>query len=140
MRNNFVVSNVVKHLDVGRAGENIVADFLARNGFSVIERNYRKRLGEIDIVAMKERILHFVEVKTVSRENNVIRETDEWSEFDPEDNVHAKKRRRMKRIVEIYLDDRNVSHETWYQIDVASVYFNEKTGKSDVDFLEDVVI
>ena len=40
-----------------------------KRGFKIIERNYLKKWGEIDIVAVKNRKYYFVEVKTVSREN-----------------------------------------------------------------------
>lgn len=53
---------------VGVNGEEIAAKFLQKKGFRIIERNFSKRYGEIDIVALdcsnKEQILVFVEVKT----------------------------------------------------------------------------
>lgn len=49
---------------LGRAGESIACDFLIKNGFSVIKRNYTVRGGEIDIIAENEKYIIFVEVKT----------------------------------------------------------------------------
>jgi putative endonuclease len=49
---------------LGAAGETKVVDYLLENGFTIIERNYRVREGEIDIVAQKKELLIFVEVKT----------------------------------------------------------------------------
>ncbi len=49
---------------VGIAGEQLVADYLQQKGFTILERNYYKRFGEIDIIAKKDSVLAFVEVKT----------------------------------------------------------------------------
>jgi|SRR3989344_2032763 len=53
---------------VGKLGEDIACKFLVKRKFKIVERNYRKPWGELDIVAEKNHTLHFVEVKTVSRE------------------------------------------------------------------------
>jgi Holliday junction resolvase-like predicted endonuclease len=58
------------HLDVGKIGEDTAARFLVKQGFMIVERNYWKKYGEIDIVAKKKGVIHFVEVKTVSCELN----------------------------------------------------------------------
>jgi putative endonuclease len=48
----------------GTLGEQYAADFLVRNGYTILSRNYHTRYGEIDLVAAKDDILAFVEVKT----------------------------------------------------------------------------
>lgn len=52
----------------GRWGENVAAEFLQKRGYGIIERNYRCRAGEVDIIAEKSGVIHFVEVKTRSGE------------------------------------------------------------------------
>lgn len=52
---------------VGALGEELVARFLMKRGFTVTDRNFRKKWGELDVIAVKKNILHFVEVKSVSR-------------------------------------------------------------------------
>ncbi len=47
-----------------RTGEDFATSFLRKNGYKIIERNFRKGYGEIDIIALKNEILIFVEVKT----------------------------------------------------------------------------
>lgn len=51
----------------GKTGETCVAQFLQKNGYAIVARNYRVRGGEIDIVARKGDTLAFVEVKTRRR-------------------------------------------------------------------------
>ena len=49
--------------DVGRAGEGIAAKYLEKQGAAIIARNFTVRGGEIDLIAEKDDIVHFVEVK-----------------------------------------------------------------------------
>ncbi|MGE5197812.1 MAG: YraN family protein [Deltaproteobacteria bacterium] len=53
-------------LDLGKSGEEAAADFLKENGYKILARNYRLKLGEIDIVAEEKDTVCFVEVKTRS--------------------------------------------------------------------------
>src|SRR3972149_581950 len=52
------------NINSGSFGEKLALEVLKGNGFRIIERNFRSRLGEIDIVAEKDKALYFVEVKT----------------------------------------------------------------------------
>ena len=49
---------------LGKEGEDRAANFLARQGYKILERNYRTRAGEIDLIALHEGMVVFVEVKT----------------------------------------------------------------------------
>lgn len=49
---------------LGNIGEHIAAEYLTAHGYQIVERNYRSRLGEIDVIAAKNEVLVFVEVKT----------------------------------------------------------------------------
>lgn len=48
----------------GNAAEDRAYKFLLENGFLIIERNFYSRFGEIDIIAIKDEVLHFIEVKS----------------------------------------------------------------------------
>ena len=51
--------------EIGKYGENLAKDFLIKKGFKIIETNFHySKIAEIDIIASKNNILHFVEVKT----------------------------------------------------------------------------
>ncbi len=49
---------------LGKKGENFAADYLKRHGFRIIDRNFKGRYGELDIIALDGKILVFIEVKT----------------------------------------------------------------------------
>lgn len=111
---------------IGRIGETIAAQFLERKGFKVVERNYRKPWGEIDIIAEKGNMVRFVEVKAVSRESlpDVSREMD----YRPEEMVDARKLRKLARTAALYMEVQNDKRE--YQIDVVGVILVEATRKA----------
>ena len=50
----------------GRFGEQLTAEYLEEKGYEIVERNFKCRFGEIDIIAQNDRYLAFVEVKTRS--------------------------------------------------------------------------
>lgn len=135
----FVMKHKDKEENIGMLGEDVVCRFLERRGFSVLERNYRKFIGEIDIIARKGKETHFVEVKTVSRENvrNVNHET---SDYRPEENVHPMKLKRIFRTIQIYLSEKSMGEDSEWVFDVAAVYFDEKNREARVSFMENVVI
>ncbi|MEK7560306.1 MAG: YraN family protein, partial [Patescibacteria group bacterium] len=65
--------------ETGNLGEKLAAKFLSANGFKIVETNYWRKWGEIDIIAEKDNILHFVEVKATG--------SDEESGYRPEENI-----------------------------------------------------
>ena len=115
---------------IGDLGENVVCRFLVKHGFTVLDRNYRKKWGEIDVIAQKDRIIHFLEVKTVSCETS----------YMPEENVHPWKLKRISRAIQTYLIEKNVSHETEWQIDVAAVFLDLSNKKAKIRMTENVIM
>ncbi|MEQ9593051.1 MAG: YraN family protein [Cyclobacteriaceae bacterium] len=55
---------MVDKIKRGKEGENLAANFLKAAGYQIIDRNYRYRRSEIDLIATKDKVLVFVEVKT----------------------------------------------------------------------------
>ena len=55
---------MAQHISLGKYGEQLAADFLANRGFSILHKNWRHGHREIDIIAVKDKTLHFIEVKT----------------------------------------------------------------------------
>ena len=126
---------MAEHNDLGKIGENITKTFLVKHGFSILETNYRTRYGELDIVAKKDKKLHFVEVKSIkvrdfaNLENLKVR---------PEDNLTGEKWSKFVISAETYLRHRNVTQETLWQIDLACVYINTETRGGKVVLMENI--
>ncbi|HEY9584637.1 MAG TPA: YraN family protein [Candidatus Paceibacterota bacterium] len=128
----------------GRLGEEIACKFLEEKGFRMIDRNYRKKWGEIDIIAKNGLKLHFIEVKAVSCEipkmlkNDVTHETSD--KYRPEDNIHPWKLKRLARTIQSYLIENNVSDETSWCFDAITVKIDKKNRRAKVLILKDIII
>lgn len=57
-------STMSSHIEFGRKGEDLAADWLVRHGFIIIGRNWRHGRYEVDLIAGRGAVLHFIEVKT----------------------------------------------------------------------------
>ena len=131
-----MVVNDKNRKEVGKIGESVAAQFLQRKGFRIIDRNYRKPWGEIDLIAEKGSIVRFVEVKTLSREN-VEDISREISGYRPEEQVHPAKLRKIARTAEMYMNSMGDDRE--YQIDVVGVFLNMKTRQARCRLFEQVL-
>jgi len=122
---------------IGKLGEDIACRFLMKQAFSIVERNYWKKWGEIDIIAEKHGNKHFVEVKSVARENidNVAHETG----FRPEENVHERKIQRLSRVIQTYIAEKGIEIGKW-QFDIITVYIEEKSKRAKVIRHENVIL
>ncbi|MDR3136404.1 MAG: YraN family protein [Coriobacteriales bacterium] len=78
---------------LGKVGEQLSSTYLEQNGFEILERNWRCKAGEADIIAFEDDTLVFIEVKTRSQSNCGL----------PEDAVTAQKRTRYENIAINYL-------------------------------------
>ena len=95
---------------VGAWGEEIAAEFLRRRGFRILAHSWRSRFGEIDLIAVKDRFLVFVEVKL--RKNDKFARAVEY--------VDARKQEKLRITAEYYLAE----HPTELQprFDVIEIY------------------
>ena len=121
---------------VGQIGENVASRFLEKQGHKVVERNYWKKWGEIDIITLKDKKIYFIEVKTVSRNLSVLYQKD--TEYRAEENVHPWKIQRLTRAIESYLAENNVSDETDWQLDLVVVLLDLDNKKAKVEILENI--
>lgn len=114
-----------------------MARFLeASRGYKIVERNYLRKWGEIDIVAEKDKILHFIEVKSLTWHLA----TGSPSEYMPEANMRLWKKQRMTRAIKTYLLDRKISDDQDFQIDIAAVFLDFERKKAKIRMLENVVL
>jgi putative endonuclease len=95
---------------LGRTGERLAAEMLTREGYSILERNFRCRYGEIDLIAEDGQDLVFVEVKT--------RRGVAYGR--PEEAVTLRKQRKVVQVATYYLDLHACSDRSW-RIDVVAV-------------------
>lgn len=95
---------------LGDWGEDLAADYLRRRGYEILERQYRCRFGEVDLIARRGRVVCFVEVKT--RTNLAL--------GLPREYVDRRKRERLRLTAACYLEE---AGEDWgARFDVAEVY------------------
>ena len=86
-----------RRIELGQAGEQIAADHLERCGYRIVERNYRNRWGELDIIASDGRALVFCEVKT---------RVAPRAGRDPLESVHHRKQIQLRRLAGRWLAER----------------------------------
>jgi len=122
---------------IGELGEDIACKFLMKQGFSILERNYTKKWGEIDIIAEKESKRYFIEVKSksVSNLDFVSYETT----GRPEENMHPWKMKRLRRVVETYLISKRLGAVDW-QFDLLIIYLDLEERKARVKKVENVIL
>lgn len=131
---------------IGEIGENIATRFLVKHGFTILDRNYTKKWGEIDIVAEKGDKLYFIEVKSVSREtlNTFIpksyNDSDERYQHRPEDNMHPWKMKRMSRTIQTYILSKKIPDEKEWQVDLLVVYLCQKEKKAKIKVVSDIIL
>lgn len=97
--------------DLGQAQEQLAAEYLERCGYRVVERNYRCRAGEIDLIAWHRGYLVFVEVKY----------RKDGKMGSPEEAVTIRKQRRISRVCAWYLAAHGLELCTPCRFDVAAV-------------------
>jgi len=113
---------------LGARGEQIAINYLQNWGYRILERNYRNRLGEIDIIARQGRDLVFIEVKT--RSDNLF--------GSPFDSVTAAKQRQLSKVALEYLSKHNwLDHPA--RFDVVGVRLMEKSETILQDARVDIV-
>jgi putative endonuclease len=108
------------HLDLGKKAEKMVADYLTSKGYVLLERNWRWKKAEIDIIAMDDKELVFIEVKARS----------DYNHGYPELAVSPRKRILMLDAATRYMEQ--IQHEWAIRFDVVSVVVqNEKMMQLD---------
>lgn len=110
----------------GHRGEDLAVVFLQSHGFTIVERNFRIRGGEIDIIAEKRGRIHFVEVKT----------RRDTSYGFPEEAVTRTKLQSITLTAHAWMSARR-SPSTLFQIDVISILFSS-SGKLEIQYIENV--
>ncbi|SHI67475.1 YraN family protein [Algibacter luteus] len=97
---------MAQHNELGKKGEQLAVDFLMKNNYDIVERNYRFDKAEVDIIAQKEGVLAIIEVKT--------RSTSDFG--DPQDFVKPKQIQRLVKAVDEYVTVNDLDVEVRFDI------------------------
>jgi len=110
-----------------------------KHNFSILDRNYTKKWGELDIVAQKDGKIYFIEVKSVTR-NNLDRVSRETDEYNPEDNMHPWKLKRMSRAIQTYLLSKDKYDDMEWQVDLLVVFLDLQNKRARIKVVKDIVL
>ncbi len=110
-------AKMMKHTtkQTGNQGEDYAAEYLIKKHYKILERNYRKRTGEIDIIAEKKGVVVFVEVKT--RHSTTLSQ--------PFEAVDRRKQDKIIQTAIIYLYEKKLECDC--RFDVCEVFVNQDT-------------
>jgi putative endonuclease len=114
-----MAQTTAKHLITGEIGEEIALQYLLKEGFVLLERNFRQKWGEIDLIMQKDTTVYFVEVKAVSYETRANLERGRKGGYRPEEKVTPEKVKKLDRTIQTWLQKENYNGE--YQLDVVTV-------------------
>lgn len=110
-----------QNISVGKFGEDLAAQYLADAGYEVIDRNWKCKLGELDIICKlkqgREKILVFVEVKTKGGAG--------WG--SPEEMVDKRKQQKLILVAQEYLRQHQLKKAA-FRFDIVAVEFNPLSG------------
>ena len=122
-KDNNTAHSISAHYTLGIEGEGIACQYLSNTGYRILHTRYRIEGIEIDIIARKEDILVFVEVKT--------RRSDALE--SPQDAVDIKKQHRMIRAANAYMQD--YEEDLSIRFDIIAIVTN--ANHSRIDHIED---
>ena len=118
----------MKRREVGVLGEKIACSYLEKNGYEIIETNYRCPEGEMDIVARRDDLVAFVEVRT--------RRSD--TAGTPEESITPRKKQRLTAVAEHYGQDRE-GLPSARRIDVLAINLTRSGRVSRIHLIENAV-
>ena len=118
----------IKRKEIGAIGEKLAADYLKKRGYKIIQRNFRCREGEIDIIAQKGEYLVFVEVRT--KRNNAF--------GTPEESVNLSKREKLISLANAYLQAYDKLPDFW-RIDVVAVELGPNNRVLRLEHIENAI-
>ncbi len=119
-----------KNIEIGKSGEDIAVEFLIKQGYYIHERNFRCKLGEIDIIAIDKidkNELVFIEVKT--RNQNLF--------GTPADSIDHKKINHIYKVAEYFLMINNLEH-AFVRIDVIEIY-EKANNKIQINHIKNAI-
>lgn len=115
---------------LGNLGEEIAVRFIVKQSYKILERNFKKLpWGEIDIIAQKDNYLYFFEVKTT---------TDLFQQYSAENKINAHKKRALYRIIQIYLKQKRLPLDCFWQLDGIIIQIDQARKKYRLKHIENI--
>jgi len=114
------------HNELGTKGEELAVEFLIKKGYKILERNWRFKKAEVDIISQKNDVLAVVEVKT--RSSNYF--------GNPQDFVNSKKIKLLVEAINEYVTSKNLDVEV--RFDIIGILKNKNTF--EIEHLEDAFL
>jgi len=118
---------MAQHIDAGKQGEQLAERYLLDQNYTILHRNWRYSRYEIDIIALKNEVLHFVEVKLRSSKNYGM----------PEEHVSKKKFKFLTQAADEFLFQHQ--HYKHIQFDILAINTTSNT-EPEFFFIEDVFL
>jgi len=129
----------VKHFEVGKIGEGYAARHLEKMGYSVLERNFKRPWGELDIVARKSGEWVFIEVKTLRAmtSDQALRQA---RGLRPEDQMSYHKLSRYRKAILLYLREKKIPRDATWRADVIAVEVDAAGHLFDLRHIEGIAL
>ena len=121
--------------EIGIFGERIAEKYLKDKGYQILDKNYSPKFitgpktGEIDIVAKKDDIISFVEVKTLSSDEGI----------QPEEKVDYFKQKKIMKTAEAWFTEKKISLDNKWQIDVLAIKIDLKKKTAKIRHFQNAV-
>ncbi len=116
---------------IGKLGEKLAGRFLKGKGYVILVYNYRKKWGEIDIIAKKQDTYYFIEVKTRVIRGKSYENLDALHIY-PHDSINEKKLHTIEKVGESYLSENDAP----YEIHILNVYLQEDLKEATIEHLD----
>ena len=120
---------------IGELGEKIAAKYLKKKGYKILEKNFTntqgRRLGEIDIIARKNKEIVFVEVKS--------KETKENQNVLPEEKINKSKLHKLEKISAVYIKNNDLWKSS-YRFDGISVWISANRKDYKIKHMQNIFI
>lgn len=126
---------------IGNLGEKVAINYLKKKDYQILDKNYSPKWisgpirGEIDIVAKRENIISFIEVKTLASENS----SKTAFYFSPEEKVNFPKQRKLIKIAENWLMEKKIPLDSRWQIDIISIKIDLDTKKAKIGHFKNAI-
>jgi len=113
-----------QRMELGKKGEDLAVEYLQRNGYYIVERNFKNKLGEIDIIAKDKNTFCFIEVKT--------RRTASFG--SPFESVTPRKQHKLIRLAQSYLQYKKMNNLE-IRFDCVAVFIEEE-GDEKIEIIK----